>query len=234
MSYCVNCGVELDASAKKCALCNTPVYHPQDFPEKEAGEPFPTQKGDVETVKRKDFGILLTTFVLATSATCAILNACVFSGSMWSLAVIGVCVVLWVMMIPVVIFKRQPIYLSLLLDGAAVVLYLYMLARMVDSYDWFYGLGLPIVLVVTLVAECFTFCVCRFPRAFLVIALELFTGVGILCAGLEAVIDRYLSGGYEPLWSAVVVTVCVILDIVIITLLSRRRLRNAVRRRLHF
>ena len=28
MSYCVNCGVELDATAKKCALCDTPVYNP--------------------------------------------------------------------------------------------------------------------------------------------------------------------------------------------------------------
>ena len=28
MSYCVNCGVELDASATKCPLCDTPVYNP--------------------------------------------------------------------------------------------------------------------------------------------------------------------------------------------------------------
>ena len=28
MSYCVNCGVELDDSAKKCALCDTPVINP--------------------------------------------------------------------------------------------------------------------------------------------------------------------------------------------------------------
>ena len=29
MSYCVNCGVELDASATKCPLCDTPVYNPK-------------------------------------------------------------------------------------------------------------------------------------------------------------------------------------------------------------
>ncbi len=28
MAYCVNCGVELEASLEKCPLCNTPVYHP--------------------------------------------------------------------------------------------------------------------------------------------------------------------------------------------------------------
>ena len=28
MSYCVNCGVELDSSAEKCVLCNTVVINP--------------------------------------------------------------------------------------------------------------------------------------------------------------------------------------------------------------
>ena len=31
MSYCVNCGVELDASAKECPLCNTPVLNPREL-----------------------------------------------------------------------------------------------------------------------------------------------------------------------------------------------------------
>ena len=34
MSYCVNCGVELDPSAKKCALCSAPVYNPKETHEK--------------------------------------------------------------------------------------------------------------------------------------------------------------------------------------------------------
>lgn len=28
MSYCVNCGVELDATASFCPLCHTPVLNP--------------------------------------------------------------------------------------------------------------------------------------------------------------------------------------------------------------
>ena len=40
MSYCVNCGVELDASAKKCPLCDTPVYNPKaPEPEKQPEKP---------------------------------------------------------------------------------------------------------------------------------------------------------------------------------------------------
>lgn len=233
MSYCVNCGVELDASARICPLCNTPVINPRQ-PVQETKTPFPGEKGAVETVKKKDMGILLTTVVLATVITCALLNAFVFQGMVWSLAVIGVCVILWVIMIPVVIYTRLSVYVSLLLDGIAVVVYLYMLVYMVQSDAWFWGLGLPIAGYVTLILELTTICIRKLPRSFLTEALYVITAIGLLCGGLEVLIDRYVAGTVSLKWSAVVLTVCVIVDIAIVTMLSRRRLRNMVRRRLHF
>ncbi len=234
MSYCVNCGVELDASAGKCPLCSTPVINPKQLVKETANEPFPDQKGAVETVNRKDFAILLSTFVLATALTCGLLNALVFRGFLWSLAVIGACVILWVWLLPVVVSKGLSVYGFLLLDGLSVGVYLYMLARMRDSYDWCYGLGLPIVALVTAVAVLLTLCIRRLPRSFLTVALYLITAAGLLCMGLELLIDYYLTGKFTMTWSAVVLTICAIVDIVIITMLSRRRLRSAVRRRLHF
>ena len=159
MSYCVNCGVELDASATKCPLCDTPVYNPKAPEPEKQPSPFPREKGQVEVVKRKDLGVLLTVIVLATAVTCGLLNAFVFRSSLWSLAVIGVVLVLWVIMIPVVIYTRQPIYLSILLDGVAVIVYLYLLTYLTGHNSWFYGLGLPIVLLVTAVVEAVMFCI---------------------------------------------------------------------------
>lgn len=241
MSYCVNCGVELDASARECPLCNTPVWNPRELEKQAQGKmvmhtelPFPREKGQVETATKKDFGLLISMVVLATAATCGILNALVFQGTLWSLSVIGACAVLWVMLIPVMIYTKQPIYVSLLYDGIVVVLYLYILTFQVGSRGWFYGLGLPVTILVTFIAEAFTLCVCKLPRSFLTVSLYLFTSVGLLCLGLEMLIDWYLTGEIALGWSAVVLTVCVILDIALITMLSKRRLRNEVRRRLHF
>lgn len=234
MSYCVNCGVELDASAKECPLCNTPVWNPRERPGGEEKSPFPKEKSQVETANRKDLGILLSMVVLASAVTCGVLNALVFPQSLWSLAVIGACAVLWVIMIPVVIYTSQPVYVSLLYDGTVVSLYLYILTFQVGSREWFWGLGLPICVLVTVLAELVTLCIRNLPRSFLTVALYLFTAVGILCLGLEMMIDWYLAGEIALSWSAVVLTVCVVLDIAVITMLSRRRLRNEVRRRLHF
>lgn len=248
MSYCVNCGVELDPSLTECPLCNTPVINPREMAGgRESGNdsrkgndgrgnlsPFPEEKGQVEVVKRKDVAILLTTVAVATAVVCGLLNLLVFSAVPWSLAIIGGCVLLWVILIPVVIYTRQPVYTSVLLDGIAMALYLYLLTYLTGGKEWFWGLGLPIVVLVTVIVELMAACLRLFPRSFLTTALYVFTALAILCLGLEYMIDRFLKNEFGFRWSAIVATVCVIVDITIITLLSRRRLRNAVRRRLHF
>lgn len=234
MSYCVNCGVELEASLKDCPLCNTPVINPKELEKKKEESPFPKEKGQVEKVKRKDLGILLSVVLLATGATCGLLNLLVFKESAWSLLIIGLCLILWVFFVPMVIYTRTPAWISLLLDGAAVGIYLYLITFVTKSDVWFFGLALPIVALVLLIAELFTFCVKKLPVTFLTTFLYLFTAAGALCVGLEVLIDWYLRQKIQLVWSAVVLTVCVIIDITLITLLSRVRLRNAVRRRLHF
>ncbi len=115
-----------------------------------------------------------------------------------------------------------------------MTLYLYMLTFLSGSSGWFTGLGLPIVVLVTVIAELVTLCIRKLPRSFLTVSLYLFTALGLLCMGLEMLIRHYLEARIFLTWSAVVLTICTILDIAVITVLSRRRLRNALRRRLHF
>ena len=234
MSYCVNCGVELDGALKECPLCNTPVINPRELSQQKKSSPFPAEKGMVETVRRKDLGILTTSILGATAASCGVLNLLVFTGSPWSLAVIGDCLLLWVMMIPLVIYSRQSVYLSLLFDGVAAGLYLFILSFLTSGRSWLWGLGLPIVILVTALAELLTVCIRHLPSSFLTNALYVVSMVGLLCLGLELLIDRYVSGHIALSWSAVVLTVVGTADVMLITVLSRRRLRNEIRRRLHF
>lgn len=238
MSYCVNCGVELDKTLKQCPLCNTPVINPREMA---AGEdllksrtPFPEEKGQVEMVKRKDMAFLLTVVAVATAVVIGLLNFLVYPAKPWSLAIIGGCVLIWVILIPVVIYTSQTVYASAFLDGVAIGIYLYLLTFLVGSKEWFWRLGLPIVLLVTLLVEVFILCLRKLPCSFLTTALYTFTGLALLCIGLEVLIDLFLCGEFVIGWSAIVLTVCAIVDITIVTLLSRRRLRNEIRRRLHF
>lgn len=234
MSYCVNCGVELDPSLASCPLCGTPVIHPGELKKATAHSPYPRRKGQVEAVRRKDLGILLSIVLSATAVGCALLNLFVFTGSLWSLTIIGICIILFVLMIPAFIYTRLPIYLSLLFDGAAVGTYLYMLTYLTASSEWFLGLAVPILLLVTILVEIFTLLIRTLPTSTIATALYFFAEIGILCAGMELLIDRYLEHPLSLSWSAVVFVVCCIIITALITLLSVRRLREAVRRRLHF
>ncbi len=234
MSYCVNCGVELDSSLKSCPLCHTPVIHPGELEKAGFTSPYPAEKGQVETVKRKDLGILVTIVLSAAAIGCALLNLFVFTGSLWSLLIIGICIILFVLSIPAVIYTKQPIYLSLLLDGIAIGVYLYMITFLTASARWFWELAVPIVALVTLLAEALTLCIRKLPVSIIATALYLFAEAAILCVGIELFIDRYFGSPLSLSWSAIVLTVCGIIVIALVTLLSTRRLREAVRRRLHF
>ena len=185
-------------------------------------------------VKRKDLGILITVVLSAVSISCGLLNILVFNNSLWSLLIIGVCILLFVLAIPAVIYTKLPIYLSLLFDGIAVAVYLYMIAYLTPSERWFWQLAVPIVALCTILAEIFTFLPRTLPVSIIATALYVFAEATILCVGIELFVDRYTEKPLVLSWSAVVLTTCSVIVAALITILSKRRLRDAVRRRLHF
>lgn len=234
MSYCVNCGVELDASLKHCPLCNTPVINPNELQKLTPPSPFPEQRGQVETVHRKDIAFLLTTFLVSMSVSCALLNFFAYKGVLWSFPIIGICLVIWVFAIPLAIYRRIPIWLSIILDGLTTLLFLYMQTWLTRSDEWFIRIGIPIVVLVTVLLEIVSLLYQKFPISFLGSALYFVVATALLCVGIEIILDLYFTGAVALGWSAVVLTACAIMTATISTILSKKRLRNAVRRRLHF
>lgn len=233
MSYCVNCGVELESSLKECPLCHTPVMNPQELNKEMPPSPYPTDMGQVEVVKRKDLGILVTVVLTTTGATCLLLNLLVFNRFLWSLIVIGCCLCLFVFTFPAIFYNKTPIWVTLLADGLSVAVYLFLISFVTESNLWFWQLGLPIVVLLTIFAEVFPLLSRFLSFTVLSCALCLFVEIPAFCVALELLIRRFLEHPYRITWSAVVLTVCVIIDIALITILAKKRLRNEVRRRLH-
>ena len=235
-SYVILCQLwgKAGPSLKYCPLCNTPVINPHDLSKMQPISPFPKEKGQVEVVRRKDLAILLSVSLTAAGLCSLLLNLLVFRQHLWSLYVIGACVLIWVMSIPAVIYTKLPIYLSLLFDGLAVMLYQFLIGFNTTDHSWFFGLSLPITALCTLATILFAFCLRKISSAFLMKALYFFAEAALLCAGIELLIRRYLLLPLRLTWSAVVCSVCGVIVISLITILSRARLRNAVRRRMHF
>lgn len=234
MSYCVNCGVELESSLKECPLCHTPVMNPRELNKETPPSPYPIDKGQVEEVTRKDLGILITVVLAATSVTCLLLNLLIFNSSLWSLLVIGGCLCFLVFTLPAIFCSKVPVYVTLLSDGVSIMLYLFLITFVTETDAWFRQLGLPIAVLLTALAEVLALLARFVPFTVLSCALYLFIGIPTFCVILELLIRHMLEQPYRISWSAVVLTVCVIIDFALVTILTKKRLRNEVRRRLHF
>lgn len=234
MSYCVNCGVKLDASLKACPLCQPPVLNPNELVSATAASPYSTTSGQVDKVKRHDLGLLAGIVLLATSLSCFLLNLLVFSGSKWSFFVIGICLILFVFIMPFTVCPKMPVYISLLLDGIAIGIFLHLICLATPGDRWFTHIGLPVVVLLTILVEIYALLLHVFRFSYINSALYLFAELAVFCIALELLIDRYLGIPLHLVWSAIVLTVCGVIIVLLISVLSIRRLRHFVRKRLHF
>ncbi|MDE6950479.1 MAG: hypothetical protein K2P64_06135 [Lachnospiraceae bacterium] len=234
MSYCVHCGVELDASLKKCPLCNTPVLDPNNIPYFEATSPYPSKKGKVEPARKKDAAIFVSVLLLTISITCGTLNWLVFPRVPWSLLVIGFCVVIWVICVPFIFYQKLSPYLAVLFDGMAVSFYLYLISRLTGSTDWLFYLGLPIAAMFTVLLEILMLFILKVNHSFFAVTLYILSLVSLSCIGIELLCRNFLEDPLRITWSAIVLTVCIVFIIAIVTILLLPRVREEARRRLHF
>lgn len=133
MSYCVNCGVELDNSAKKCALCETPVINPNVKAEEIKEPPFSDKAFEIpEAKKNKFFALLATTVIAIPQIICLLLNAFIFKGEWWSLHVVGAGCLLWVIFILPFFLKKMRAYLMWAFDTLAVTVYTFVLLKLTN------------------------------------------------------------------------------------------------------
>lgn len=123
MSYCVNCGVELDSSAKKCALCSTPVINPNVQLQDEQKKPFADDLVIPKTMQKKFVAFVITMILLIPNIVLFFVNVFFLSEQRWSLYVFASSVLLWALtVLPFYMKKRNP-YVIWLVDTAAFLLY---------------------------------------------------------------------------------------------------------------
>ena len=141
MSYCVNCGVELDDSAERCPLCGTPAWKPDPA----APSYFPTKPAEVPPASRKAAAALLTAMLASVSLCCGLLNLILPTEHPWALYVAGAAVMLWVWFALPMLARGIPIFFRLTADVAAIGVYVWIISLALHGGKWFRGLVLPML-----------------------------------------------------------------------------------------
>ena len=233
MSYCVNCGVELDRTAKKCPLCRTDVINPNCPVDETTPTPYPVEKGTVDPVSRKGISVFLSVVFIAIAIACLLLNLFLFNQEgFWSAYVMGGCLLLWILFVPPMIL-RVPVLLILILDGATVAFYLLVIATESNGRNWYFQLALPIVIAVTILISFYYYMTKHYKMSYLTKTAYIIGEVAALNVVIELAIRHMLEDRFYIRWSAVVLTCCMVVVIAIITVTKHSQLREQVRRRMH-
>lgn len=234
MSYCVNCGVELDITAAACPLCNTKIYNPNQPTATDVPTPYATVKGYAEPVKMKEFTILMSIVLVVTSLVCFFLNQFVIQLGHWSYYVVGICAMLWVFMIPLFFPQKANIYVQLILNGISIALFLGMVSYLHPNNHWYQHIALPIVGLGTILLEIIFLFTIKLKSSMLIKAAISIAAIGVFCMAIELVIDPHMKGYFYLRWSAIVAACAFVIDIVLMTIYLLEGLRAEIRRRMHF
>ena len=235
MSYCVNCGVELDNSEKQCPLCQTEIINPRSEQQEYSTRPYPSSLEHIaKRIDRQFFASLASVIMLIPMLITLLLNLLDGGGVSWSGYVWGALLMLFAWLILPFFFRRRHIILFLTADCLAAALYLFLIETS-SGGSWFLTLGLPIT---GAAAVCIIGTAAVFMHGKRTGNLRksawVFAVVGLFCLAVDFLVGFKLTGNVHFKWSLFVLIPCLALSACALLLERRKNLREEIRRRLFF
>lgn len=150
MSYCVNCGVELEESARKCVLCDTEVINPKKAAEDKKLPHFADEEYIPEGISEKFVAYVISMVMLIPSLVCILANALFFPDTFWSLYIFTTGLLTWVIFVFPFFSKKKKPYSMWAFDTVAVLIYGLFLFRMLgDEGNIYIKVFLPLAVILS-------------------------------------------------------------------------------------
>ncbi len=211
MSYCVNCGVELDDSAKKCALCGTEVINPAKgvIHNHEEVAPFSQQTYIPKTVKARFVAGLISLIMLVPNMVCFLVNILLVPGNFWSAHIMSTSLLIWVMFVLPLFKKDHKTYFMWAFDTVAVGAYTFLLMNEFNVLLWYPICALPIIVLISAMVLFYIIWVRKSKRSGILKALAICaeTALGFLFAGVLLSVTASVKYAAEI---GIIVFVCII------------------------
>ena len=181
MAYCVKCGVELDESATRCALCDTPVYMP-NVNSDETPTPFAKESAIPKGIKSKFIALIITVLMVIPCIACTTVNLFARSYGYWCVYVVCSVALIWIIAVfPFITNKPRP-YLMWAFDSAAVLFYVYVFFPMQKENPANYlTIALPIILAASGCSLFFIIWAKRKPRHWTEVMILILADILFMC-----------------------------------------------------
>ena len=227
--YCIKCGVELADSEKICPLCGTRVFHP-DLPCGNGEPPYPPAEHLNEEVSRVGAMFVVTVCMLLPAVICVLVDWRVNGGIVWSGFAVGGLLLLYVLTVLPLWFKRPNPVIFVPVDFLVIGVYLLYINCATHGH-WFMSFALPVtgtamVLVTAVVA------LLRYVPAG---ALYICGGGLILSGGYAVLVEWLLNVTFRLhdtfLWSFDPLAVCTVLGAMLLVIAVCKPLRRSLHRK---
>lgn len=236
MSYCVNCGVELDGSANKCALCGAPVLNPYlDEPEQALAPPYPERMALPQGSNRRYIAFLVSMVLLIPNLVCGVANLLFLGSGVWSVYIISSSLLFWVFFIvPFLMDKPHP-RLLWLLDTLAGTLYIWLYYAVGwGPRGWFVRLGLPLVLGLSAISLFMIAWLGRKRRDWPLVSIAVLAEITLYAVYTDVLFGLYQNARRPLQYSLVIAVCCLALMAFFIAVARNKRLRAWLSRKFFY
>lgn len=239
MSYCVNCGVELRESERKCPLCDTTVVNPNHSFNEDAKPAYPIALyAERMNENRKLTFVLASVLFLLPVGICFVCDLVLNNDLSWSWYVFGGVGMLWIMLFPPIILKRNKASISLFCDTVGMLALLYLVERRsliesTETKEWFFPLAMPIVLTVAVLAMITIFAIQLNKGSYLYVVALLLVLMPVLAISLEIITTLYQSMSVKLSWSLIIAFICLLLSLIALVVARKRDLKNSIKKHFH-
>jgi hypothetical protein len=234
MSYCANCGVELEKSEKTCPLCGLEVCNPRQPWDEKTERPYPGHPDPLnDQINRRFTAAILSVSISFPAALCVVINLILDGRATWGLIAAGALALVWLLTVPYYLYRQPNLTLVFLPIIAGVPAYVLLVAWILKSFSWYLPLALPIILLTCLLVFLDGILIERcLVKGFFIPPLILATA-GILVIGIEMIIKLYLNHKIQVSWSLLAAIPCLAVALVLLAVARRQSIREEIKRRIH-
>ncbi len=229
MSYCVNCGVELEKSCKACPLCDTPVINPKEKPDEKSIPAYPEDVSIPKSTKKLYISFVFSFAILIPSLVLIILNAFIFGNPVLKYIISGF-VVAWIWFIFPLLWKKPIPAVLVAIDALALMAYFYLYRFGGDDSGWVYGIAMPVVIILWAIVNIFLLWL-RKKRSKCAISVAVLGAINVMTFVSEIAISLFLTNTPQIIVSLVMTACCVSLMIFFIVLEKSKRMKAWLERK---
>lgn len=237
MSYCVNCGVELERSLNSCPLCGVKVINPakEDTAKESAGEAgvFPEARDEFKKADRTFWISFISILVAVPIATCVLVDLLYSKRLTWSLYVIAGVLILWTVSVSPFFFIKFSWFKTISADMAGILAGLFIIELLSPGKLWLLGIALPVVLYCYIAWLIIVFLTKSEVLRGLGISAACAAAIGALMILLEILLDLNARGAVDLVWSLFIIAPCLSVSVLLVLLEKNKRFKQEMAKRLH-